>query len=128
MPLFKKGERLTGRDALNGLFDDSNSFFVYPFKVVWKQTDRSGFPARVVVSVPKKRFKRAVKRNHIKRKVKEVYRLHKDPLYLALNDIDMKIDFALLYVADSVCEYSFIEKKLKKIISRLSKDIGKFKK
>lgn len=123
MPQFKKGERLTGRDSLNELFNDSSSFFVYPFKLVWKKTERSGFPARIVVSVPKRRFKRAVKRNLIRRRIKESYRLQKSEFYEKLNEKDVKLDMAIIYVADKEMDYDSIDRKfttlLKKFLSEL---------
>lgn len=76
---FKKEERLSSRKQIGELIDKGSSFFLYPFRIVWLEVDTpSTYPAQLLISVSKKRFKRAVDRNRIKRLIREAYRLQKE--------------------------------------------------
>lgn len=78
-----KAERLCGETTIAKLFEEGRSFVKYPLRVVYKVEDESaasGGLARMMVSVPKKIFKRAVKRNRVKRLVREAFRLNKHTL------------------------------------------------
>ena len=78
MYTFKKEERLCNKKLIDELFHNGSSFLCYPFKVSWLLVDEPAqFPAQVLFSVSKKRYKRAVDRNLIKRRMREAYRLHK---------------------------------------------------
>ena len=80
---FSKLEKLTGKKRIEGLFKTGSSFYLGDFQVR-HQLDQSGHePAqehRVLISVPKRNFKRAVDRNLLKRRIREAYRLNKEVL------------------------------------------------
>ncbi len=83
---FQRGERLKSRKVIEQLFKMGNSFAHYPLRFVWTTLDepKSEFPVQFALSVSKKKFKRAVDRNRIRRLVREAYRLNKHILYGAL--------------------------------------------
>ena len=113
---FQKEERLCSKKLLDELFTNGSSFLLYPFRVTWLSSPDSSqtFPAQVVVSVPKKRFKRSVDRNLIKRRIKEAYRLNKESLfYESLHQHNSKLILAINYVGNQAHDFSLIEKKLK---------------
>ncbi len=123
---FKKEERLCSKKFLKELFDNGSSFLLYPFRVTWLASpDQSqNYPVQIVIAVPKKRFKSAVDRNLIKRRIKEAYRLNKQKyLYTVLNGQSKKILLALGYVGKEIHEYEFIEKKLLLMIKILIKEM-----
>jgi ribonuclease P protein component len=65
---FLKKEHLCGEIRINKLFSNGKAFIVYPLRVVYSvEQNSTDVPVKVLVSVPKKRFKRAVKRNRLKR-------------------------------------------------------------
>ena len=70
---FKKAERLNSRTLIEKLFAGGNkSIPAFPVRVVFMPVDNETLPtASILISVPKKRFKRAVKRNLVKRQVRE---------------------------------------------------------
>jgi ribonuclease P protein component len=124
---FTKEERLCNKKLIDELFHNGSSFLVYPFKVSWLiVNDPQVFPAQVLISVSKKRYKRAVDRNLIKRRIREAYRLHKQQyLYSLLTDMDKRIVFSIGYIGKEIADYTAIEKKMLKVMAQLSKEIAK---
>ena len=120
---FKKEERLHSKKLIGQLFARGDSFFVYPFKVIFLPvSENSSIPAQVLISVSKKKFKSAVKRNRIKRLIREAYRKNKQFLTNE-NPRNKTLLVAFIYVADTIMEYHDIEKKIILILQRLkSKD------
>lgn len=74
-----KAERLYSKIVIEKMFAGgaSRSFSVFPLRAVYMSVDRQEVPASILISVPKKRFKRAVKRNRVKRQIREAYRKNK---------------------------------------------------
>ena len=80
-------------------------------------------PSSVLVSVPKKRFKRAVKRNRLKRLMREAYRLNKIPLIEKLEEKQMQIHIAFNYVSNDVLDFPTIEKKMLLSLQKLMEKV-----
>lgn len=70
-------ERLRSLGAIRRLFDEGQSGFVFPFRYVWYAETDAVPSVEVLFSVPKKFHKRANKRNLLRRRTKEAYRLGK---------------------------------------------------
>ncbi|MDB5152798.1 MAG: ribonuclease protein component [Mucilaginibacter sp.] len=124
---FTKEERLCNKKLIDQLFHNGSSFLCYPFKVSWLiASDPQLFPAQVLFSVPKKRYKNAVDRNLIKRRIREAYRLHKQQyLYSLLSDTGKNIVFSIGFIGKEIAPYDFIEKKILKLLNQLSEQIDK---
>lgn len=122
---FKKEERLKSRKVIGQMFKKGESFGQYPLRLIWvKREGNDGkFPIQFAVSVPKKKFPKAVQRNHIKRKIREAYRLHKHKLYERLEEQDQQYGWMILYVAKEKVSYAEIETSMKKVIPRFVKAI-----
>jgi len=84
---------------------------------------RDNESSSVLVSVPKKRFKRAVKRNRLKRLMREAYRLNKQLLTEKLVEKQLQIHIAFNYVSDDEMDYVSIEKKMKLALQKLADKI-----
>jgi ribonuclease P protein component len=127
MHTFKKEERLYNKRLIDELFHNGSSFLCYPFKASWLITDvPQQFPAQILFSVSKKRFKRAVDRNLIKRRMREAYRLSKQQhLYDLLNAADKKIVLSLGYIGKDIEPYNLVEKKMLKLFVQLNKELIK---
>ena len=75
---FSKNERLKSRKEISRLIKDGIFLFSEQISLTYVESiDTISTFNKVAVSVPKKHFKSAVKRNKIKRQIKEVYRLNK---------------------------------------------------
>jgi ribonuclease P protein component len=121
---FPKSEHLCGEKRITRLFTQGEAFIAYPLRVVYliePKTDAES--ASVMVSVPKKRFKRAVKRNRLKRLMREAYRLNKQELWGKLDEKELQIHLAFNYVSDEVLDFAQIEKKMKVALQRLIEKI-----
>ncbi|MDB5142000.1 MAG: ribonuclease protein component [Mucilaginibacter sp.] len=124
---FTKEERLCNKKLIDQLFHNGSSFLCYPFKVSWLiATDPQLFPAQVLFSVSKKRYKKAVDRNLIKRRIREAYRLHKQQyLYSLLSDADKRIVFSIGFIGKEIAPYDLIEKKMLKLLNQLIEQLAK---
>lgn len=117
---FDKSEHLCGEKRIARLFTQGEAFIAYPLRVVYSiESKKEDAVASVMVSVPKKRFKRAVKRNLLKRRMREAYRLNKTSLTEVLTTKELQMHIAFNYVSDEVMDYEQIEKKMKVALQRL---------
>lgn len=119
---FGKKEKLCNKKRIDELFSESRSFIAYPLRIVYnynQEIDESNQGASILISVSKKKFKRAVKRNRVKRVIREVYRLNKTPLVNALFISERHIDIAFLYLKDELPKYGEIEKAMQKAVNIL---------
>ena len=68
----RKSERLDRKKVIEKMFaGGSRSFSVFPLRVVYLPVEELEAPVSILVSVSKRRFKRAVKRNRVKRQIRE---------------------------------------------------------
>ncbi len=112
-----KEERLCSKKVIDKLFNEGTAFLVFPLRVVFLHTDlASQYPVQAGFSVSKKSFKRAVKRNLLKRRMRESYRLNKQILYTNSN---RKLAVFFIYVGKEIIEYKRIENAMKKALLKL---------
>lgn len=116
---FKKSERLSHKKTIQELFTKGSSFYLYPFKVISRAGDDASVH-QILISVPKRSFKKAVMRNRIKRRVREAYRLNKHLL-----NTDVKLQIAYIYTAKELLDFKIIERKLIDSLERLKKQLAK---
>ena len=118
-----KEQRLYKKKAIQLLFEKGKGFNFYPFRVVVythnSEDDEPSIP-RFLVSVSKKRFHHAVKRNRVKRLVREAWRRNKYELLVNCEKQKITFDIALVYTATIILPYEDIEKKIKQLSLRLN--------
>lgn len=111
---FKKSERLNSKKNIKELFEKGSSFYLYPFKVFYLDSE-DGESHQFLVSVPKRNLKSAVDRNKIKRKTREAYRLNKGSISSTTSLL-----IGLVYTKTRILPYSEIETSLKSIIIKFN--------
>ncbi|MGE4567740.1 MAG: ribonuclease P protein component [Bacteroidales bacterium] len=115
---FGKEERLCRQSAIQELFANGKSFFSYPFRVVAstlpnEEPFSNTMAARVLFSVPKRAFKRAVSRNRIRRRAREAYR--KNRISCGDSPLLQPINVAYIYIAKREEPYRQIEESIQKL-------------
>ncbi len=121
---FQKNERLCSQKLIGELFTSGESFLSYPLKVVFLKTELAiPVEAQATFSVSKRNFKRAVKRNLLKRRMREAYRLNKSCFFQELEGKHHQIALMFVYIGKDILEYAQIEKAmisaLKKIVEKV---------
>ena len=106
-------ERLRSLGAVRRLFESGESGFIYPFRYVWFAEPDLEQSVEVLFSVPKKFHKRANRRNLLRRRTKEAYRLQKN---LLRADAPVNLDLALIYSSKEVVSYKTITHAVRRIL------------
>ncbi len=123
---FTHKERLKGLKTIENLFDGGQSFIAYPFRIVFLKKEtlpNDEAPVRVLISVPKKRFKKAVDRNRIKRLIREAYRLNKTDINQFVSSQNSQILVAFQYVSNDILKFDAIEQKMILALNKLMKQV-----
>ena len=111
-------ERLRTLGAIRRLFTEGESGFVYPFRYLWYAEADTESSVEVLFSVPKKYHKRANKRNLLRRRTKESYRLQKELLTLRVGE--RNLDLALVYSAREVLPSKKISHAVRRILESIA--------
>lgn len=116
-----KSERLHAEKSIKELFNEGSSFFLFPFKVQFfvKKGVPSGTP-QVLFSVSKRKLKKAVDRNFVKRRMREAYRLNKN----LLSQENIELNLGLIYVAGNLMEFSEIQAKIISCLKKLQTELS----
>lgn len=120
---FKKAERLCRQRLIDRLFaGGSKSLLAFPLRLVYLPVEATAVNERVslLISVPKKRFRRAVKRNRVKRQVREAYRHNKHILLDKMQEKDLHLIMAVIWLGDELCPSYEVEKRLVNLLQRLA--------
>ncbi len=117
---FSKAERLKSKKKIEELFKNGSSFHLYPFLVRFVSKGEEDTTNEVMISVPKKYHKLAVKRNLIKRRVREAYRLNK---HLLNENCANGFLLAFMYLSNDILSFQEIQEKLTSALHRLSKEV-----
>lgn len=115
---FPKTERLSSVILIEKLFaGGSKSLPAFPLRIVYMPVEDEELPVvSILISVPKKRFKRAVKRNRVKRQIREAYRKHKYLLIDPLKAAGKKAAIAFIWLDNELHASDEIEEKVKKLL------------
>jgi ribonuclease P protein component len=120
---FHKEERLCSQKIIEDLFTSGESFLSYPLKIVFLKTELvQTLPVQAAFTVSKRNFKRAVKRNILKRRMREAYRLNKAGFYHEITAKNLQIAIMFVYIGKDLAEYPALEKAM---ISAFKKVLGK---
>ena len=113
---FSKGEKISKKKIIDSLFSSGKKFGVYPFDVRFlNQDENSDAISKVLITVSSSKVKSAVKRNLLKRRIKESYRINKNIIS------NKSLMIAFIYISEEIFKFLVINKAIKKILKKLSK-------
>ena len=107
-----KAERLCGKTAVVSLFEAGKNASAGCLRCKYLHRPADEGPSRIVVSVPKRSFKRAVKRNLLKRRMREAYRRQKDLL-------GPGVDILFIYTSPEVQPYEVIYADMTEVLKHI---------
>ena len=112
---FPKRERLNKTLYIQELFKTGSSFYLYPFKVIYRAHPEGQLaPRQILIAVPARNFKRAVDRNLLKRRIREAYRINKHMIAQKPRTV-----IAYVYTAKEILDFDKVADQLIKTFDRL---------
>lgn len=121
---FGKEERLCSRSLMDKLYADGHRLLAFPFSVQWLAVEGTQ-PCQIMIVAPKRRFRHAVDRNHVRRLTRECWRLRKPDFYTFLQEHNLCIVLSLVYVHNEIMPHDQLGHKMDKLIELLKQDILK---
>lgn len=130
-----KSARLHHRSLQERLFNEGSKIVEFPLKMVWNTLSAEQLeanfrnrvpdligPVQALVSVPKKKRRKAVDRVRMRRRIREAYRLNREVmLELVERHSEIRtLSVAFIYMKESDESYAKIEEKIKKLIDKLN--------
>ena len=116
---FGKKEKLCSKLVIDELFKSGRSFKEYPIRVIYKPLKESDSTAKLLITVPKKRFGKAVSRNRIKRLIREAYRLNKSELIEKWQTDGKYFALAFVYIGNDIPNYLELTSTIQRILETL---------
>ncbi|MBL4703009.1 MAG: ribonuclease P protein component [Flavobacteriales bacterium] len=121
-----KKEHLKSKVLIDALFTEGHSLKGGPVVLLWKKVELpADVPIQIGFSVPKKRFKKAVDRNRIKRQMREVYRMNQSGLYDLVKENNVQLALFLLYRGSKASEFEALQDKIIVTLNRLENELKK---
>ena len=116
MSTFPKTEKLCNYHRIQALFKEGKSLKKYPLKLLYLPLDKEAVPTELLISVPKKKLKRAVDRNRIKRLLRESYRMEKHQL----SSLEHSYSLAFIYMSQELITYGQMRALVAGLLQQLS--------
>ena len=116
---FSKSHVLSKQIEIDELFSNGKRIRNQAFILLYRKVPITVSPFQVLISVPKRKIKKAVDRNYLKRCVREVIRKNKELLVCQENVAEKSVHFAIIYNVNSRLDYSNIEKHLVDLLKKI---------
>ncbi len=118
---FPLKEHLKSKRVIEQVYANGASVTSFPLRAIFvEQPQEEQEPtAAILINVAKKRFRHAVDRNLVKRRIREAYRTSKHPLIEALQSNNKKMAIAIIYIDNKHNSTSFIKKKMAKLLDSI---------
>lgn len=118
---FPLKEHLKKKSVIDKLYAQGLSVTAYPLRAVFLELPfEDGEPlSKVLISVSKRRFRHAVDRNLVKRRLREAYRLNKVPFISSLSRMGKNMAVAILYMDSKHNSTELLKRKMVKLLASI---------
>lgn len=117
--------RIKGEVTAANIFQNAERIYDFPFVCYHVLVKDDASNLRVLFAVPKKRFRKAYRRNLIRRRMREAFRKNKFCFAQILSAQNINVHIAFVYNSSEEIDYWGIEDKIIVILNRLSKIYAK---
>jgi len=122
-----KHERIKSRELMTRVFEEGQSIFSHPFKLIYAPIEDKCEESTLLkfgVTVPKKIHNKAVRRNKIKRLVREAYRHAKPDLASSLDPGGKRYSLMYIYVSKDVPKLISLKSQMEKLHRKWLKSLA----
>lgn len=119
---FPKAEHLTSKTLIDKLYKEGVSVVSFPLRAVYMtlEPEDKQPTAAILINVAKKRFRHAVDRNLLKRRIREAYRTNK-PLFIEeLRAMNKSVAVAILYIDNKHSSTEYLKRKMIKLLGAIT--------
>lgn len=118
---FPKREHLKSKSVIDNLYAKGSSVTAFPLRAVFLSSpaENSTPTATILISVAKRRFRHAVDRNLMKRRIREAYRLNKISFIEEIQKSGKQMAIAILYIDNRHSSTQFLQRKMQKLLSAI---------
>lgn len=131
---FHKSEKLRYRNLVEALFAHGKSAYQPPLRLVWRALTEEELSAsfrrdmpetgrvQFMITIPKKKHRKAVMRVKLRRLIREAYRLNRHILAPALeqNPQIRTLSLGFIFLDSSLPDYHTIEHKVRSLLAKVS--------
>lgn len=112
---FPKSEKLKSKKLFDQLFSEGKSVNAFPVKLVFVPIEsQDASTHKTGVSAPKRKFKKAVDRNRLKRLLREAFRKNKH----LINNTEQKYALLFIYIGKEIVPYSTVFSAVEKLLHK----------
>ena len=116
-----KEEKLRSRTSVERLFSEGTSIMAFPLRAVYRLRQPGEAPAQFLITIPKKRIRKAVMRVTLRRRTREAYRLNRRELMLEpMAESGYGVDVAFIYLDSTPAPYSVISEKVTYLLRHIA--------
>ena len=121
---FGKEYKLCSKLLIDEVFATGERLHLFPFQLIFLQKKNiSNVSFQILISVPKKKMKLSVDRNHVKRLIRESVRKNKVILESFLNLNSIQLTICLVYISNEKLSFSDMNTKICKLLTKLTENI-----
>lgn len=119
-----KTEKLTSRTAIERIFGEGKSLMAFPLRAAYRLREPGNAPVQFLISIPKKRIRKAVARVTLRRRTREAYRLNRHQLLTGtLQAQGVGVDIAFVYLDSTPAPYAVINQKMTFLLNRIAQAV-----